>query len=1055
MASSQSQSFGQSPPLSSVAGPTYVTAQTLVQQVAYTLSDKIFSYSPETFDLDVAVRAWAEAQETNANGYKTAVQSMQIRNGAGSIALGYMFSKDFDLKKRHIPQGLLAPSSALTFLRPVLDQLSLLYSVSNPFVAHIAALDYEGEKNGELVSDYASALSIAEDLGLGLVASQSAHEAQHMSLFATLLAQDLPTLHVYDGLRVGKDTTRVIDILDKSGLGAAYQSVLESISDQDRKHLSPEGKALKTLRALNEELGTDYKAFEYFGHEQPEVVLVAFGSVESSLAAQAATALARSGNRVGTINVRLYRPFAEEQFLHLLPIGVRVVGVLGQVLDAQAVQEAGLHSQLYEDVLASVSYGTSKQNTPEVRELKYARAERWTPSSISATFQMLLGKPADDQGVTTFLDNSVQQYTFWNVDDAPSASAATYLAQALAKDSAQNVTVNTIHDNLLQGGSHRIDIRKSPKTVDASYPVSSADTAVVADVKLLEKVDVLKSVSKGGNLILLLPGVKDEDVEKKLPTAFKKSVAEAGVRLYLINPGSTALSTENNPELESLMLQTAFLRVALGKSEETGLQKLAAINSDIKLLEEVASDLEKTLRQIEVPKEWSELEVETAKEALPTDMLSNSFVSFDKTEEEPPSLLRSWRKAAKGLLFKEAYSTENVLRPELPTKTFTVHVKENRRLTPVTYERNIFHIEFDLGTSGLKYDIGEALGVHAENDHDHVMDFIRWYGLNHEDVVEVASREDPSIFENRTVYQALMQNVDIFGRPQKKFYEALSEFADDENEKKVLLTLAGPEGFKEFQRRAEVDTVTFADILLEFPSAHPSFHEIVRIVPPMKRREYSIASCQAVTPTSVALMIVVVNWVDPKGRDRFGQATKYLSSLKVGTSVTVSVKPSVMKLPPKSTQPLIMAGLGTGLAPFRAFVQHRAMEKAQGKEIGAVLLYMGSRHQREEYCYGEEWEAYQAAGVITLLGRAFSRDQPQKIYIQDRMRQTLDEITQAYIKEEGAFYLCGPTWPVPDVTNVLEEAIAKEAKASGAKKVDPSREIMKLKDEGRYVLEVY
>lgn len=88
---------------------------------------------------------------------------------------------------------------------------------------------------------------------------------------------------------------------------------------------------------------------------------------------------------------------------------------------------------------------------------------------------------------------------------------------------------------------------------------------------------------------------------------------------------------------------------------------------------------------------------------------------------------------------------------------------------------------------------------------------------------------------------------------------------------------------------------------------------------------------------------------------------------------------SVMKLPAHSTQPLIMAGLGTGLAPFRAFVQHRAWEKQQGKEIGSVLLYMGSRHQREEYCYGEEWEAYQDAGIITLLGRAFSRDQPQKI----------------------------------------------------------------------------
>ena len=118
------------------------------------------------------------------------------------------------------------------------------------------------------------------------------------------------------------------------------------------------------------------------------------------------------------------------------------------------------------------------------------------------------------------------------------------------------------------------------------------------------------------------------------------------------------------------------------------------------------------------------------------------------------------------------------------------------------------------------------------------------------------------------------------------------------------------------------------------------------------------------------------------------------------------------------------------------------------------MLYMGARHQREEYLYGEEWEAYRDAGVITHIGCAFSRDQPQKIYIQDRMRQTLPEIQKAYLHEEGAFYLCGPTWPVPDVTNVLEEAIETDAKTAG-KKVDSVREIEKLKDELRYVLEVY
>jgi sulfite reductase (NADPH) flavoprotein alpha-component len=385
-----------------------------------------------------------------------------------------------------------------------------------------------------------------------------------------------------------------------------------------------------------------------------------------------------------------------------------------------------------------------------------------------------------------------------------------------------------------------------------------------------------------------------------------------------------------------------------------------------------------------------------------------------------------------------------------------VTVKERRRLTPLNYDRNIFHIEFDLGDSGLTYKIGEALGIHAENDKAEVEQFIKWYGLNPDEIVQVPSREDPDVLENRTVYQSLIQNVDIFGRPPKKFYEALAEFASDGAEKKALLTLSIPDGATEFKRRAEVDTITFADILLEFPSAHPSFHDIVRIVSPMKRREYSIASSQHVTPTSVSLLIVTVNWVDPKGRDRFGQATRYLDALPLGAVVTVSVKPSVMKLPTSTTAPIIMAGLGTGLAPFRAFVQERAYQKQQGHEIGAVMLFMGSRHQKEEYLYGEEWEAYRDAGIITHMGCAFSRDQPEKVYIQDRMRQTLDGVRKTYFKETGSFYLCGPTWPVPDVTEVLQEAFEKEERSKGVtKKIDSRRAIEELKDHGRYVLEVY
>ena len=1009
--------FGQPTSLKSISGPTYVTAQTLIQQVAYTLSNRLWTYSPETFDLDVAVKDWFKEGAQNVYGYATNVESMQIRQGAASIALGYIFSKDFDLKKRYVPQSILASSSTLQYLRAALDQLSLLYSVASPFVAHIAAIDYAGASS-RLVTDYVSALSLAEELGFGMVSSFSAYEAQHMSLFSTLLACVIPTIHIYDGVSVGRETTRVIDVLDQAGLHNTYKAVQHEISAPGKKNVSLDTKVLQLLNVFNGELGTQYGLFEYHGHAAPDSVLVVFGTAESSLASQVALSLERDGAKIGVLNVRVYRPFVEESFLDALPESVRTIGVLGQVQDTQAVSDGSVRSNLYDDVMAAVTFSNKWTTPPAVIDVKYPRETVWTPVSIAAAFQLLVKKPilqsqeqTDDFDAPSPLQllgpTSVQQYTFWDFDTSSSANAPTALGQALATDSSKNVTTKTGYDNLLQGGIFRTDIRKSAKSIEAYYSIDAADVAYVGEAGLLKDFDILNGVKAGGKVILKLPGVKDDDLESKLPVEFWKALSAKSAQLYIFDPPAVEVIT-NDPALETYLMQIAFLRVALPTLEKVGLQKLASVNGMIETLEELAKVLDNALRLIEVPKEWATAEIQGSIPSLPKDIHVNSFDAFNKIEVEPPTYLKDWKTAAKGLAFKEAYGTKPALRPDLAVKTHTVHVQENRRLTPLTYDRNIFHIEFDLGDSGLKYDIGEALGIHAENDETEVQDFIRFYKLDPEEIVDVPSREDPRVFENRTVYQALMQNVDIFGRPPKRFYEALAEFADEPKEKTQLITLGGPtkEGNQEFKRRAEVDTVTYADILLEFPSAHPSFHDIVRIVSPMKRREYSIASCQKVTPNSVALMIVVVGWANSQGRHRFGQATRYLNKMRVGAPVTVSIKPSVMKLPPKSTQPLIMAGLGTGLAPFRAFVQHRAWEKAQGKEIGAVLLYMGSRHQREEYCYGEEWEAYQDAGVITLLGRAFSRDQPQKIYIQDRMRQTLNDITQAYLKEEGAFYLC-------------------------------------------------
>ncbi|KAL8666931.1 MAG: hypothetical protein Q9202_001171 [Teloschistes flavicans] len=1062
---SSSLPFCQDTDLSSIGGPTYSTTQSLVQQVAYTLSDRLWTYSPDTFDLDAAVKSWYRDGAQNAHGYTPSVEPMQIRQGAASIALGYMFSKDFDLEKRHIPQTVIASSSSLPYLHSALDQLSLLYSVANPFVAHVAAVGYAGGSSS-LVTDYVSTMELAEEMGFALIASPSTHESQHMALLATLLASTVPTIHTYDGVTSGRETTRVIDVLDQARLFHDYSSILENALSPRRKKAAIDVRVAGLLEAFNRELGTEYGLFEYHGHSSPDAVLVTFGTVESSLSDQVATSLAKSGGRVGVVNVRVYRPFVEEEFLRLLPQSTKVVGVLGQVVDGEAVADNAISSALYGDVVAAITFSDTFQTLPSVIDVKYSREYAWTPVSMAAAFQLMLKKPvlqAEERSETfegarnlELLDSaSVQQYAFWDKDDSPSSDAPLIFGSALARDSSNNVTTKTRYDNLTEGGIVKTEIRRSRQSVDAPYCINAADMIYIGDARLIDHFDIVQAIRPKGKILLKLPGTQDEELEKKLSEKFRHDVSTQQCDLFILDPLRVE-QVSNDPTLETYLLQSAFLRVGLPNLEKIGLDKLASVNGSHDVLMDLAKNLEHALRKIEVPEAWNAALAETDSTNcdLPADIESTSFVVFDKTDTEPPTYLKDWKTAAKGLIFKEACGTKTALRPDLAIKTHTVSVIENRRLTPPTYDRNIFHIEFGLGETGLKYDIGEALGIHAENDDLQVEEFIRFYRLDPEEIVEVPSREDATVLENRTVWQALMQNVDIFGRPPKRFYEALAEFADDPSEKHELQALGGPEGANEFKRRAEVDTITYADILLEFPSAHPSFHEIVQIVNPMKRREYSIASCQKVTPNSVALMIVVVGWVDPKGRDRFGQATRFLHKLKVGAQVTVSIKPSVMKLPPKSTQPLIMAGLGTGLAPFRAFVQHRAWEKAQGQEIGSVLLYMGSRHQREEYCYGEEWEAYQDAGVITLLGRAFSRDQAQKIYIQDRMRQTMDDIIQAYLKEDGAFYLCGPTWPVPDVTNVLEDAIARDAKALG-KKTDPHREIERLKDQLRYVLEVY
>jgi len=322
-----------------------------------------------------------------------------------------------------------------------------------------------------------------------------------------------------------------------------------------------------------------------------------------------------------------------------------------------------------------------------------------------------------------------------------------------------------------------------------------------------------------------------------------------------------------------------------------------------------------------------------------------------------------------------------------------------------------------------------------------------------------SSTEGYTRYHTRTIFQALQQQVDIFGKPPKSFYSDLAAFATNEVDRLALLFIGSAEGSSTFKKMNEIDTATFADVLKQFKSARPGVEVLCEIVGDIKPRHYSIASAQAVVGDRVDLLVVTVEWETPSGSPRYGQCTRYLAGLKPGQKVTVSIKPSVMKLPPDSRTPLILAGLGTGAAPFRAFLQHRAWEAAQGISVGPVYYYFGSRHQSQEYLYGEEIEAYIGAGVITKAGLAFSRDGPKKVYIQHKMTEDGDTLAKSLLESGegghggGVFYLCGPTWPVPDVYEALVNALVRNG--TGLDVVSAGEYLEGLKEEERYVLEVY
>ncbi|AMD20667.1 HDL077Cp [Eremothecium sinecaudum] len=1013
---------------------TYKRPTSVINSVLNAALDSIFSYKtvsdPDLLDSDLKL----PLVRRDSLFFK----ELEIRNGAGLTALGYHQTKSG-------LSGIIAPGYALKYF---LSTFKTEYESSARFVFNIGALDYD-ENNGVLTNEHATVLNISASLGIPVIMPLSVWEVSATTQLAVAVAKygnGIGAMHLFDGAMFSKSIVRFgqsVDLITPEALKLESNVSIDKIID-----------------AFNKNSKIRLSRIDYFGDSTPQTVFVA-NSTEVDLLSKV---IDQYEIAAGLIGVRIPVPFDTDKFLALIPSTVKNIVIIGQAL--------GTSSSCYLKPFVSASLFYAGRRDIKVSEYTFRPDFLWSQQTAAQVIKKYISIPELKK------PTKVKDFAFWCLDKTPEFHFADVIAHNLSLERDLAITYRTKFDNISKAGIFYAQLSTYP--INERQPISNigeASVAVVGDPSILSVFNVASSVQSNGTIIIGTGGItlapfnaEEVDAFKQslnLPQEIWETIYDKKIRLAFVDYKSISDDSITKDILLSDVLQAVFWKYAYDYRNDQIIESLARISEPSKTVtDDIIShifvngivEIPETSLFITKPEhvaEEQEEQEDIIAETLKHHLLETSFgPNIDPLTIDNDIETRTRSSIAKHLVFEEVYQTSYALRPDLPINNYILKVKENKRITPIEYNRNIFQIEFDISGTGLTYTIGEALGVHAPNNRADVLRFLEFYGLDENEIIAIPAATDPTYVENTTVFNVFSDRLDIFGKPPKKFYESLVEFAKDETDKRRLQDLISPAGASQLKAYQDEEYYTYFDVLELFPSVRPPLSDLIQLISPLKRREYSIASSQKVHTNELHLLVVVVDWIDKRGRKRYGQASKFLADLAVGGELVVSVKPSVMKLPPLTEQPIIMAGLGTGLAPFKAIVEEKAWQKQQGFQIGKIYLFLGSRHKREEYLYGEHWEAYKKAGIITHIGAAFSRDQPEKIYIQDRIREVLDDLRIAMAENEGYFYLCGPTWPVPDITQVLKDIIEADAKIKNIE-INLEAAIEDLKESSRYILEVY
>lgn len=459
------------------------------------------------------------------------------------------------------------------------------------------------------------------------------------------------------------------------------------------------------------------------------------------------------------------------------------------------------------------------------------------------------------------------------------------------------------------------------------------------------------------------------------------------------------------------MADTAFAVFALGdtsyeffckagKDFDTRLGELGAE----RLLDRVDADVEYK----EAAENWRKSIVDVLRKRVPS----------DASAQPAPTLA-----GAVNQVDSSPYTKESPL-----TATLSV----NQKITGRDSDKDVRHLEIDLGDSGLRYQPGDALGVWFENDPQLVQEVVELLWLKGDETVEVHGKP-------QSLSDALQHHIELT-QNTTPIIEKYAAFCRDEH---LTGLLADKPALQHYAQ-----TVPFVDMVRRAPTELGA-QQLIDLLRPLTPRLYSIASSQAETESEVHITVGVVRY-DIEGRPRSGGASGYLADrLEEDGEVNVFIEHNDnFRLPANPETPVIMIGPGTGIAPFRAFIQQRDNDGASGKN----WLFFGNPHFTDDFLYQVEWQRYVKDGLLTHIDLAWSRDQAEKVYVQDKLRQKGAEVWQ-WLQEGAHVYVCGDANRMAkDVEQALLEIIAEY----GVMDLETADEYLsELRLDRRYQRDVY